>query len=91
MNLVTLHSSLTNKGAHTRTEASTSATHWSTYDSDNYHADHHTLHKANFGSGEAILIDFYFGTFGSSAPVFWGQRYDFDQTTGVLCVSPARN
>lgn len=32
------------------------------FDEDNFHADHHTWHRANFGSSTAPLIDFYFGT-----------------------------
>ena len=36
------------------------------FDHDNFHADHHILHAANFGDGFAPLLDFYFGTAGDT-------------------------
>ena len=50
------------------------------YDADNWHADHHTLHGANFGSAHGVLLDFYFGTAKSRGA--WGKRYAIARTGG---------
>jgi len=49
LNLDTLQSSWSNKGGHTRTSKSGKDC-FGDYDYENFHADHHTLHRANFGS-----------------------------------------
>jgi hypothetical protein len=63
LNLDTLWISWSNKGGHTRT-APSKAGGMGDYDPDNFHADHHTLHRNNFGSAWGVFIDFYFGTQG---------------------------
>ena len=63
LNLDTLWISWSNKGGHTRT-APSRAGGMGDYDADNFHADHHTLHRNNFGSAWGVFIDFYFGTQG---------------------------
>eukprot|EP00931_Biecheleriopsis_adriatica_P100989 TRINITY_DN76218_c0_g1_i1.p1 TRINITY_DN76218_c0_g1~~TRINITY_DN76218_c0_g1_i1.p1 ORF type:complete len:610 (+),score=105.65 TRINITY_DN76218_c0_g1_i1:76-1830(+) len=65
LNLETLWSSWTNKGAHTRTADGVGLETFGCFDEDNFHADHHTLHRANYGSSLGVLLDFYFGTEGS--------------------------
>lgn len=71
LNFDTLYMSLTNKPAHTRTcEGSC----WSMAE-DNFHADHHTLHRANYGSALGVLLDFYFGTQGSQTKGAGGLAY----------------
>jgi len=62
LNGTTLHSSWTNKGAHSRTADGVDLSTTGCFDEDNFHADHHTWHRANFGSSTSPLIDFYFGT-----------------------------
>eukprot|EP00913_Durusdinium_trenchii_P002456 g2269.t1 len=42
---------------------------------DNFHADHHTLHRANYGSALGVLLDFYFGTQGSQTKGAGGLAY----------------
>ena len=81
LNPVTLHSSWTNKGGHTRTRAG-GAGRLGDYDADNWHADHHTLHGANFGSAHGVLLDFYFGTAGRTTRGAWGKRYAIERKRG---------
>lgn len=71
LNLDTIHASLTNKPAHTRTKED-SGYHM---DEDNFHADHHTLHRANYGSALGVLLDFYFGTMGTKTKGARGLAY----------------
>jgi len=75
LNFETLYQSWTNKGAHTRTEEGVGLDNLGCFDEDNYHADHHTLHRANFGSSTGALLDFYFGTEGSSTKGVSGLAY----------------
>ncbi|CAK0842889.1 unnamed protein product [Prorocentrum cordatum] len=42
---------------------------------DNFHADHHTLHRTNFGSSTGVLLDFYFGTAGPTTKGSAGMAY----------------
>jgi len=77
LNFETLYASWTNKGGHTRTSNS-GAKSWADFDEDNFHADHHTLHRANFGSAYGPLLDFYFNTQGKGTRGVWGKRYTFD-------------
>ena len=51
-------------------------------DPDNWHADHHTLHGANFGSAHGVLLDFYFGTAGRKTRGAWGKRYTIERGDG---------
>lgn len=75
LNLETLYQSWTNKGAHTRSGDGIGAETFGCFDEDNYHADHHTLHRANFGSSTGVLLDFYFGTEGDGTQGVGGLRY----------------
>eukprot|EP00928_Gymnodinium_smaydae_P037922 TRINITY_DN26269_c1_g2_i1.p1 TRINITY_DN26269_c1_g2~~TRINITY_DN26269_c1_g2_i1.p1 ORF type:complete len:545 (+),score=82.84 TRINITY_DN26269_c1_g2_i1:63-1697(+) len=84
LNGVTLHSSWTNKGAHSRTAESVSDDTVGCFDADNFHADHHTWHRANFSSSSAPLIDFYFGT---ECPGLRGSRGRLYE----LCSNPDEN
>jgi len=70
LNLDTLHVSLTNKPAHTRTKQGSYE-----MDEDNFHADHHTLHRANYGSALGVLLDVYFGTMGTHTKGARGLQY----------------
>merc|ERR1719336_2212744 len=81
LNPVTLHSSFTNKGGHTRT-SNGGADLWCDYDEDNFHADHHTYHSRNFGSSHGVLLDFYFGTEGRTTKGAGGKRYAFEKIEG---------
>lgn len=65
LNLDTLYVSWTNKGAHARSAKDVTTETLGCFDEDNFHADHHTLHRANFGSSTGVLLDFYFGTQGT--------------------------
>ena len=66
LNLRTLWSSFLNKDGHTRSSAS--SYEWRqrrfgpTADSENIHADHHTLHTKWFGLPSVPIYDWYFGT-----------------------------
>eukprot|EP00421_Protoceratium_reticulatum_P006861 CAMPEP_0168363316 /NCGR_PEP_ID=MMETSP0228-20121227/3627_1 /TAXON_ID=133427 /ORGANISM="Protoceratium reticulatum, Strain CCCM 535 (=CCMP 1889)" /LENGTH=587 /DNA_ID=CAMNT_0008376037 /DNA_START=184 /DNA_END=1947 /DNA_ORIENTATION=+ len=60
-NLYTLYVSWTNKSGHTRDDLDRSVVPWGC-DADNFHADHHTFHRANFGTALNPMLDFYFGT-----------------------------
>lgn len=75
LNAQTLHASWTNKGGHSRTSAA-GADSWADFDADNFHADHHTLHRANYGSAYGVLIDFYFGTNGKSTRGCFGKTFE---------------
>merc|ERR1712062_649566 len=58
-NAYTLYLTLINKGEHTRSKSQSDG-----YDSENWHADHHTLHVKNFAVPDGALLDFYFSTQG---------------------------
>jgi len=75
LNLETLYQSWTNKGAHTRSDEGIGSETFGCFDEDNYHADHHTLHRANFGSSTGVLLDFYFGTVGDGTKGVGGLHY----------------
>mmetsp|Transcript_23754 Transcript_23754/g.51896 ORF Transcript_23754/g.51896 Transcript_23754/m.51896 type:complete len:565 (+) Transcript_23754:53-1747(+) len=77
MNLIVLYISWTNKGAHSRTASSVTTDTFGCFDEDNFHADHHTWHRANFGSSTAPFIDFYFGTACPGLKGANGVVYDF--------------
>ena len=72
LNYETLKASWTNKGGHSRT-SDAGVGRFGDYDEDNFHADHHTLHRANFGSAHGPLLDFYFGTQGRATCGAWGK------------------
>mmetsp|Transcript_62596 Transcript_62596/g.146901 ORF Transcript_62596/g.146901 Transcript_62596/m.146901 type:complete len:535 (-) Transcript_62596:114-1718(-) len=72
LNLDTLYSSWTNKSSHTRTAEGQD---FGLCDEANFHADHHTLHRANFGSSMGILLDVYFGTTGANTKGASGLSY----------------
>lgn len=61
LNPYVLYVSWTNKSGHTRTAAEDAQVP-AGCDADNFHADHHTLHRANFGLSSSPMLDFYFGT-----------------------------
>eukprot|EP00929_Paragymnodinium_shiwhaense_P124127 TRINITY_DN9907_c0_g1_i1.p1 TRINITY_DN9907_c0_g1~~TRINITY_DN9907_c0_g1_i1.p1 ORF type:complete len:570 (-),score=90.76 TRINITY_DN9907_c0_g1_i1:411-2120(-) len=97
LNLVTLHSSWTNKGAHSRVKEDVDNDTFGCYDADNFHADHHTYHRCNFGSSYDVVVDFYFGT---DAPGklqeqgTFGMKYSFkpdplDDSKGIIRVEKA--
>lgn len=65
LNLQTLYSTWSNKGAHARTADTVGNETFGCWDEENFHADHHTLHRANFGLSSGFL-DFYFGTQGEN-------------------------
>eukprot|EP00441_Pelagodinium_beii_P006268 CAMPEP_0197695602 /NCGR_PEP_ID=MMETSP1338-20131121/115406_1 /TAXON_ID=43686 ORGANISM="Pelagodinium beii, Strain RCC1491" /NCGR_SAMPLE_ID=MMETSP1338 /ASSEMBLY_ACC=CAM_ASM_000754 /LENGTH=279 /DNA_ID=CAMNT_0043278607 /DNA_START=550 /DNA_END=1389 /DNA_ORIENTATION=+ len=75
LNFETLYQSWTNKGAHTRSDEGVTVDTLGCFDEDNYHADHHELHRANFGSSTGALLDFYFGTQGSTTKGVSGLAY----------------
>jgi sterol desaturase/sphingolipid hydroxylase (fatty acid hydroxylase superfamily) len=77
LNFVTLKSSWTNKGGHTRTSRQGAGDLFD-FDAANFHADHHTLHRANFGSSTGQLLDHYFGTAGPAPPSGYGKTYSFE-------------
>ena len=74
LNLDTLYFSWQNKGGHTRTSRAGKGA-FGDYDWENFHADHHTYHSANYGSAYAPMIDFYFGTQGRRTTGAWGKEY----------------
>jgi len=63
LNPFSLYASWINKSGHTRT-ADDNAHIPGGFDPDNFHADHHIFHCANFGWNP--LLDFYFGTQGAT-------------------------
>jgi len=65
LNPYVLYVSWTNKSSHTRT-VDDNAHIPGACDADNFHADHHTFHRANFGLSTNPLLDFYFGTQGAT-------------------------
>lgn len=73
LNFDTLYSSWTNKSSHTRTA---DEKEYGFCDEANFHADHHTLHRANFGSSQGILLDVYFGTAGANTRGAAGLTYE---------------
>ncbi|OLP97350.1 Vacuolar protein sorting-associated protein 26 [Symbiodinium microadriaticum] len=73
LNFDTLYSSWTNKSCHTRTA---DEKEYGFCDEANFHADHHTLHRANFGSSQGILLDVYFGTAGANTRGAAGLTYE---------------
>ena len=81
LNLDTLYFSWTNKGGHTRTSAAGKGA-LGDYDWENFHADHHTYHSANYGSAYAPMIDFYFGTQGRGTTGAWGKAYTLTRCEG---------
>lgn len=95
LNLTTLWSSWTNKGGHTRTAEGVSKDAVGVYDVDNWHADHHTFHRANFSaSGMHALLDFYFGTQGAGSKGSFGLAISVtpdpsDDESLLLRVKPA--
>jgi hypothetical protein len=78
LNLETLYFSWQNKGGHTRT-SNVSKNKFGDYDYDNWHADHHTYHSANYGSAYAVILDFYFGTQGRYTKGAWGMTYRLEK------------
>ena len=74
LNLETLYFSWQNKGGHTRTSKE-NKNKFGDYDYDNWHADHHTYHSANYGSAYAVVLDFYFGTQGKRTKGAWNMKY----------------
>jgi sterol desaturase/sphingolipid hydroxylase (fatty acid hydroxylase superfamily) len=80
LNLGVLYTSWENKGSHTRTSGKGAGQF---YDDDNWHADHHTLHRKNFGSGYMPLLDFYFNTHGSKTTGTMGNLYVFGKEGAV--------
>jgi cytochrome b involved in lipid metabolism len=61
LNLYTLYMSWTNKSGHSRNDADRTEAPFGC-DPDNFHADHHTYHRANFGLSGSPILDFYFET-----------------------------
>lgn len=88
LNWVTLYISWTNKGAHARSAEGVGADTLGCFDQDNFHADHHTLHRANFGASTCVVLDFYFGTQGLGTKGSMGFAYtlrpDPDDASRVL-------
>jgi len=66
------------KGVHTRT-ASNLKDLLGDLDGDNFHADHHTLHMANFSLLKGQVLDFYFGTQGLRTTGSHGRTFRFCQ------------
>mmetsp|Transcript_125687 Transcript_125687/g.222726 ORF Transcript_125687/g.222726 Transcript_125687/m.222726 type:complete len:429 (-) Transcript_125687:71-1357(-) len=91
LNLDTLHASWGNKGGHSRTaEQEQVAVH--DYLADNFHTDHHTLHRANFGSALGVFLDFYFKTQGANTKGIWGKLYTFEcdpqnEENTIFCIA----
>jgi len=61
------------KANHTRTAEDRKG--FEQQDSDNFHADHHILHTANFSFGYSACLDFYFGTEGRHTRGIDGKVY----------------
>merc|ERR1712137_639003 len=64
-----------NKSGHTRTAEDARSAPMGC-DEDNFHADHHTFHRANFGLSTNPLLDFYFGTQGATTKRVEGRSWD---------------
>ena len=89
LNLETLYFSWQNKGGHSRTSKEAGKDTFGDYDYDNWHADHHTYHSANYGSAYAVVLDFYFGTQGRATIGAWGKKYTLkvkNEESVVMCI-----
>jgi len=90
LNWAVLRTSWQNKSSHTRTEGS----HESYCDEANFHADHHSHHRANFGLSGNPLLDFYFGTQAATSRLAngraWSVREDADGKSVILQVTPLK-
>merc|ERR1711971_1499900 len=80
-NVSILYVSWTNKSGHTR-NADDACKLPLGCDEDNFHADHHTLHRANFGLSTNPLLDFYFGTHGPNTRRVQGRSWVLDAIDG---------
>eukprot|EP00927_Polykrikos_kofoidii_P053904 TRINITY_DN48427_c0_g1_i1.p1 TRINITY_DN48427_c0_g1~~TRINITY_DN48427_c0_g1_i1.p1 ORF type:complete len:604 (-),score=72.55 TRINITY_DN48427_c0_g1_i1:122-1690(-) len=69
LNGKSLYDSWQNKGGHSRNAHGVGNDTFGSFDADNFHADHHTYHRANFCLSSASFMDLYFGT---AAPGFKG-------------------
>jgi len=78
LNLTTLNSSWQNKGSHSRSSEDKGG-NFGDYDTDNFHADHHTLHMTNFGLSSSLCLDMYFGTLHPATKGVNGQRYRLEE------------
>ena len=75
------------KGAHTRHPEDIDPNTCLVYDIDNFHADHHLLHRSNYGQTEGALLDFYFGTNGPETTSAMGWVYlREDQPDGTVTI-----